>query len=155
MKLKTILLALFSGSCIWIIFPYLVIKLNQYFGLPAWQFWPLQIGGVFLIICGITIYAHLTLMFKIFGEGTPMPTEPPQKFVLASLYQRTRNPMYLCHLIIFLGEFLVFGSVLLLVYLVLFWVKVNLIVVLWEEPGLTKRFGKEYLDYCQKVPRWF
>lgn len=84
-----------------------------------------------------------------------MPTEPPQKFVLASLYQRTRNPMYLCHLIIFLGEFLVFGSVLLLVYLVLFWVKVNLIVVLWEEPGLTKRFGKEYLDYCQKVPRWF
>jgi len=30
----------------------------------------------------------------------------------------------------------------------------HLFVVLWEEPGLKKRFGKEYLDYCRRVPRW-
>jgi len=155
MKLRTALLALLLGTLIWIVFPYLVIKLNQFLGLPSWQFWPLQVLGWILIICGITVFAHLTLLFKVFGEGTPVPTEPPQKFVLESLYQRTRNPMYLCYFIIILGEWLVFGSVLLIVYLALFWLKVNLFVVFWEEPGLRKRFGKEYVDYCRRVPRWF
>ena len=154
MKLKTILLALFLGTLIWIIFPYLVIKLNQSLGLPVLQFWPLSILGWFLIISGVTVYAHLTLLFQVFGEGTPMPTKPTRKFVLESLYQRTRNPMYFCHLIIFLGEFLAFGSILLIVYLALFWLMANLIVIYWEEPGLKKRFGKEYSDYCRRVPRW-
>ncbi len=154
MKLKTALLALFLGTCIWIIFPYLVIKLNQFLGLPVLYFWPLSILGWFLIISGVTVVAHLTLLFNVFGQGTPVPTEPAKKIVLESLYQRTRNPMYLCHLIIFLGEFLVFGSVLLTAYLALFWLAVNLIVIYWEEPGLKKRFGKEYLDYCRRVPRW-
>lgn len=86
MKLRTALLALFLGSCIWIILPYLVIKLNQFLDLPLWSFWPLQILGWFLIISGITTYAHLILLFKVFGEGTHMPTEPTQKFVFESLY---------------------------------------------------------------------
>lgn len=154
MKLRTALLALFLGSCIWIIFPYLVIKLNQFFGLPSWHFWPLQTFGWFLIICGVTIFAHLTLLFKVFGEGTPMPTEPPKKFVLESLYQRSRNPMYFCHLIIFLGEFLVFGALLQILYIFLTWLVLHLFLIIWEEPDLKKRFGKEYLDYCRRVPRW-
>lgn len=154
MKLKTALLALFSGTVIWIFFPYLVIKLNQFLGLPSWHFWPLQVLGWFLIICGVTVVGHLTLLFNVFGQGTPVPTEPAKKIVLESLYQRSRNPMYFCHLIIFLGEWLVFGSPLLIVYLVLFWLAANLIVILWEEPGLKKRFGKEYADYCRRVPRW-
>ena len=155
MKLKTALLALFAGLCIWIIFPYLVIKLNQFLGLPALTFLPLQILGWFLIISGITTYAHLTLIFKVFGEGTPMPTDPPKKFVLESLYQRTRNPMYISHLVIFLGEFFVFGSILLLVYTAVSWLFIHLVVILLEEPGLKKRFGKEYETYCRKTPRWF
>ena len=154
MKLKTILLGIFLGVCIWIIFPYLVIKLNQFLGLPVLHFWPLQVLGWFLIISGVTIIGHLTLLFNVFGQGTPVPIEPAKKIVLESLYQRTRNPMYFCHLIIFLGEFLAFGSVLLIVYLALFWLAANLIVILWEEPGLKKRFGKEYADYCRRLPRW-
>jgi len=155
MKLKTALLALLAGSWIWIIFPYLVIKLNQFLGLPSWRFWPLQILGWILIICGVTIVGHLTLLFNIFGQGTPVPAEPAKKIVLESLYQRTRNPMYFCHLIIFLGEFLVFGALLEILYLFVAWLGFHLFVVLWEEPGLKKRFGKEYLDYCRRVPRWF
>jgi len=27
-------------------------------------------------------------------------------------------------------------------------------VVLAEEPGLQRRFGQEYDDYCKAVPRW-
>lgn len=148
-------MALFLGTCIWIIFPFLVIKLNQFLGLPVLRFWPLQVLGWILIICGVTIIGHLTLLFNVFGQGTPVPTEPAKKFVLESLYRRTRNPMYFCHLIIFLGEFLVFGAPLQILYLFLAWLGLHLLVVVWEEPGLKKRFGKEYADYCRRVPRWF
>lgn len=155
MKLKTVFLGLFAGSCIWIIFPYLFIKLNQFLGLPAFHFLPLQILGFLLIILGLAGYGSLTLIFHLFGEGTPMPTEPTKKIVIEGLYKYSRNPMYLCHLIIFLGEFFLFGSLLLIVYLILFWLIVNLMVIFLEEPDLKKRFGKEYSDYCHRVPRWF
>lgn len=155
MKLKTVFLGLFAGSCIWIIFPYLFIKLNQFLGLPTLRFLPLQILGVGFIILGLATYSSLTLIFHLFGEGTPMPTEPPKKIVIEGLYKHSRNPMYLCHLIIFLGDFLLFGSSLLIVYLILFWLSANLIVGRWEEPDLKRRFGKEYSDYCHRVPRWF
>jgi protein-S-isoprenylcysteine O-methyltransferase Ste14 len=31
---------------------------------------------------------------------------------------------------------------------------IHTFVVLAEEPGLRKRFGQEYEDYCHTVPRW-
>lgn len=155
MKLKTVFLGLIAFSSIWIIFPYLFIKLNQFLGLPEIHILPLQILGVLLIILGLATYSSLTLIFHLFGEGTPLPTEPPKKIVIEGLYKYSRNPMYLCHLIIFLGDFLLFGSSLLIVYLILFWLMAHLIVIFLEEPDLKRRFGKEYADYCRRVPRWF
>jgi protein-S-isoprenylcysteine O-methyltransferase Ste14 len=31
---------------------------------------------------------------------------------------------------------------------------IHLLLVLWEEPDLRRRFGSEYDSYCQAVPRW-
>ena len=62
--------------------------------------------------------------------------------------------MYLWFFVILLGEFLVFGQLMFLFGFLLAIVGFHLYVVYFEEPGLKKRFGQEYLDYLKKVPRW-
>ena len=142
------------GSTIWVILPLLFINLNQYFHLPVITFFLLRVGGSLLIVAALTVIAYLFFLFKIFGRGTPIPIQPTKKVINAGLYRYTRNPMYLCHLTIFLGEFLLTGYTILLLYLGLAWLGFHLFVTLWEEPDLKKRLGKPYLDYLQRVPRW-
>jgi protein-S-isoprenylcysteine O-methyltransferase Ste14 len=38
--------------------------------------------------------------------------------------------------------------------MVLFFLINNLYFLLFEEPNLERRFGKDYQDYKKKVPRW-
>lgn len=143
------------GLSIWLIFPYIFISLNKYFHLPVIQLPPFKIIGSTLIIAALSVIAYLFSLFKIFGLGTPVPIQPTKKVINTGLYRYSRNPMYLCHLTIFVGEFFLTGQTILLIYSLLAWLGLHLFVTLWEEPDLKKRLGKEYLDYCQKVPRWF
>ena len=83
-----------------------------------------------------------------------MPFHPPQLLVISGIYSVTRNPIYLGYWLILLGEFLVFGQLLLSVYLVLFMLGNHLYVVLHEEEELKKRFGDEYDRYMSAVPRY-
>jgi len=83
-----------------------------------------------------------------------MPLHPPQLLVISGIYSVTRNPIYLGYWLILLGEFLVFGQLLLSVYLVLFMLGNHLYVVLHEEEELKKRFGDEYDRYMSAVPRY-
>ena len=56
--------------------------------------------------------------------------------------------------LILLGEAIVFASLPLLGWAILF-IVVNMIYIpLVEEPGLVKRFGAEYEEYRRNVPRW-
>ncbi len=52
------------------------------------------------------------------------------------------------------GQGLLFGSVSLLEYGLVVWLGFFAFVVLYEEPTLRGKFGKEYEDYCARVPRW-
>lgn len=142
------------GSIIWIVFPLLFVWLNRYFTLPVMIFFPLQLLGGWLINVALAVIAYLFFLFRIHGQGTPIPIQPTKKVISVGLYRYSRNPMYLCHLIIILGEWLIFGQTILLVYLVLLWLGINQAIILWEEPDLKKRLGKPYLDYLQRVPRW-
>lgn len=154
MRVKSILLALIFGLGIWVVFPYLFIILNDCLGLPIIDCFPLKVfGGVVVFLSSLPIL-HSVLIFKLLGKGTPVPIEPPKKLVIKGLYRYTRNPMYLSHLMVFVGVFFIFGRPLILLYLVLAAIGFHLLVTKWEEPQLTKRFGKDYLNYLKKVPRW-
>ena len=93
--------------------------------------------------------------FTYRGRGTPLPTDPPRELVVSGLYRHVRNPIYVSVILILLGHFLWFGYWSLLVYAGLAFVGTHLFVILYEEPGLRKRFGAAYEDYLIKVPRWF
>jgi len=93
-------------------------------------------------------------MFIKIGGGTPAPIEPPKELVIKGIYRFTRNPIYIGYFLILLGEFFIFGYLLLLFYFIAMLVFMQIYVVYIEEPKLKKRFGEAYKDYMKNVPRW-
>ncbi len=95
----------------------------------------------------------LRLHFVASGGSFEME-HTPKHLVVHGPYQFTRNPMYLCGMIIWLGWVIFYGSVAVVVGFVVFWGNVAFLVVPWEERKLETRFGKAYLRYKHSVPRW-
>lgn len=87
------------------------------------------------------------------GGGGPGMSNPPLRLVSTGPYRFTRNPMYLGHLIFFLGLALLFGSwpawVVLVVHL--FWFDRR---ARHDEAHLLQVFGGAYADYRAQVKRW-
>lgn len=113
------------------------------------------LAGCLLIGLGISLAVHTSSLFFRFGEGTPAPWAPPRKLVIRGAYRHVRNPMILAVLSILLGEAPMLGSRYVLLWSLVFFVMNHLYFILSEEPGLARRFGREYLTYKEKVPRWF
>ena len=132
----------------------LFMRLNEYLGWPIFDFDGLRMVGLLLIAGAAVTDTYLFGLFRVFGKGTPVPIEPSKKLIAVGPYTRTRNPMYLGHLAVYLGVFLYFGHLALLLLVLLAVVGLQLLVTKWEEPGLKKRLGRDYLDYVKKVPRW-
>ena len=89
-----------------------------------------------------------------------IPELPEQMEVLTPPYLMTsgpyavsRNPMYVAELSLWLGWAILFGSVAVLVGLVVLGVAMQGLVP-WEERGLEGRFGEAYRRYKATVPRW-
>lgn len=135
--------------------PLLLSSLNDRLSLPRLWFVTGKSLGQFLLLAGGLALLNCFVVIKKFGQGTPVPIEPPKKLVTQGLFQFTRNPMYLALFAIILGEFFFFGTLLLFIYFLLIILGFHLYVVKKEEPELEKKFGQEYLEYKEKTPRWF
>ncbi len=115
--------------------------------------WLAQLGKI-LMWSGAGLAIWCGLLMNLFSRGTPLVTSPPKSILERNVYSYVRNPMMWALIFTLLGEALNFGSSILFVWL-LAWLRIgHLIVINYEEPQLKFRFGKEYLDYCKKVPRW-
>ncbi len=79
---------------------------------------------------------------------------PPKQLIITGLYRRVRNLIYLCALRALLGHILWSGSGLVIAYFLCYLVASHILIVLFEEPVLMKKFNAEYDDYCSHVPRW-
>ena len=74
--------------------------------------------------------------------------------VVKGLFARVRNPAYIGVVTLIAGEAVVLQSFWIIVQAAVMWVVFHLFVTLWEEPDLRTRFGRPYVEYCKKVPRW-
>ena len=68
-------------------------------------------------------------------------------------YSYSRNPMYASELVLWLGWAAFYGSIAVLIALVVFFA-VLVVAVRYEERVLTVRFGEAYRAYTNSVPRW-
>ena len=71
------------------------------------------------------------------------------------LYAYSRNPMYLSELILMLGWVIFYGSTAVLIAFAVGYAFFNFYIVPTEERILEAHFGEAYLEYKNKVPRWF
>src|SRR5258708_14786234 len=97
-------------------------------------------AGWLLIAGGIALYLACAFWgFALRGEGTPLPMDPPKKLVVEGPYRIVRNPMYWNVAFVMLGEATVFHSVALVDLAGVFFLGVNLFLLLYAEPALRYR----------------
>ena len=113
----------------------------SFLAIPLWL-----VGSLIILRC----FWDFTFM----GRGTPIPIDPPKELVVTGFYRYVRNPIYVGVLSIFLGHFLWFGYLALLIYTAFAFIGVHSFIILYEEPTLKKKFGPAYEDYLRRVPRW-
>jgi protein-S-isoprenylcysteine O-methyltransferase Ste14 len=114
----------------------------------------LTLLGCVLVGLGVLLVYWTVALFATIGEGTLAPWDPPRRLVVRGPYRHVRNPMISGVLSILLGEALLFGSVPLLVWFLVFFALNALSMPLVEEPLLESRFGSDYIIYKRNVPRW-
>ncbi len=150
--LRSLIFTVIVPGSVTILVPALLRNSSLEFFRPDQGAWGLV--GLPLIVVGVAMYVWCVADFALAGRGTPLPADPPKALVMRGLYRYTRNPMYVAVVSMLLGEAVIFGSGLLLAYVAAVAAAVHLLVVLYEEPTLRRKFGAAYEDYCRGVPRW-
>ena len=121
---------------------------------PRENAWPIQAFFWLEWGSGLPVLLDSFVRFAIEGLGTPAPIAAPKHLVVSGLYRYVRNLMYVAVSLLIFGQGLLFGSARLLQYGLIVWLAFFAFVVLYEEPALSRKFGKEYEEYCVQVPRW-
>jgi protein-S-isoprenylcysteine O-methyltransferase Ste14 len=109
---------------------------------------------VLLVAAGLALVSWCITLFARVGKGTLAPWDPTSKLVAVGPYRYTRNPMITGVGSILTGEALATGSWRLGVWTLIFVALNHIHFLLFEEPGLERRFGEPYLQYKRTVPRW-
>jgi protein-S-isoprenylcysteine O-methyltransferase Ste14 len=152
LALRSLLYTIILPGTVTVLIPYLIVSGNgeripQQRGL-------FQVLGLAGGVVGATILLRCIWEFMVTGRGTLAPVDPPTELVVRGLYRYVRNPMYLGAFTLLLGEAAFFESFLLLLYAVAWFTIINLVVMLYEEPVLHRRFGDSYERYVRSVDRW-
>jgi protein-S-isoprenylcysteine O-methyltransferase Ste14 len=121
--------------------------------LPHWL--PLRVVGAILLVLGVGVLLQAFARFVVEGLGTPAPVAPTGHLVVGGLYGYVRNPMYLAVATTLVGQALLLGRLILLLYTAAFIVVVAAFVRWYEEPTLRRQFGEEYEEYRRAVPGWW
>jgi protein-S-isoprenylcysteine O-methyltransferase Ste14 len=121
--------------------------------LPYWL--PLRVVGAILLAAGVGALLHAFWRFVVEGLGTPAPVAPTERLVVGGLYRYVRNPMYLAVGAVIVGQALLLGQPILLLYAIVFAVAVAAFVHWYEEPTLRHQFGEQYEEYRRAVPAWY
>lgn len=153
--LKNIVISLLGLVVVWFFAASLPIRI----AISGFDPFPVELGTLRLIgwipiVLGALAVLWCYGIFNIVGRGTPWPFDPPKKLVVAGLYRYIRNPMESGIILVLFGEALLFESSAILLYLIFGFLLLHLKQVLIEEPGLRRRFGRTYEQYCKSVPRW-
>lgn len=138
-----------------IIMPWACSLLTPHYGWAMGHPSVWQLFSLILVAAGIAcIIWIIVLHYNEAPEGWEFE-RTPKYLVRRGPYQFSRNPSFLSVLVIALGWTIFYGSVSILIGAFLAWIMFHLVVVPREERDLEARFGASYLEYKNKVPRWF
>ena len=121
--------------------------------LPYWM--PVRALGAVLIVAGLIALVGAFVRFVVEGLGTPAPVAAPERLVVGGMYRYVRTPMSVAVRAAIVGQALLLGRLVLLLYAAGVWIAVAAFVRFYEEPILTRRFGADYEAYRRAVPAWW
>lgn len=110
--------------------------------------------GLVLLGAGFALWLWTVRLFARIGDGTLAPWDPTRHLVAEGPYRHVRNPMIAGVIAFLAGEAALFGSLPLLGWAAAFFAINHIGFLVYEEPGLEKRFGEDYRAYRRSVPRW-
>ena len=109
---------------------------------------PVMVIGLFLMFWSVSIFA--------LSKGTPVPINPPPSLVTKGPYGYIRNPMLSGLFIAMFGLGLRLNSIALPFILTPLFILLNVYEIRnIEEPELERRLGNLYIEYKNRVPRFF
>lgn len=103
---------------------------------------------------GAWLVVHAIALFVRIGGGTLAPWDPTHSLVAEGAYRYSRNPMKTGLFLVLLAEAIFVRSPPLFAWFALFAAANAIYIRVSEEPGLRRRFGVPYEEYCERVPRW-
>jgi protein-S-isoprenylcysteine O-methyltransferase Ste14 len=114
--------------------------------------WSTWLIGSALVFLGAFI--RILSAFYIGWKGAP--DDPmKRKLTTAGPYKYTRNPLYWGNIIGFAGAAVIFKLIWYIPVAVgVIFLLHHLLITLYEEHRMREKYGAEYEEYCQKVPRW-
>ena len=149
------------GSLVWLVIAPGLVAGYVPWAISRWRVQPPFLDtsltrwlGVALIALGMPVLLDAFARFALQGRGTPAPVMPPERLVVFGFYRHVRNPMYVAITSIVTGQGLLLGDSRLFAWAAVLWLLFHVFVLLYEEPILRSRFGREYGAYCANVPRW-
>ena len=110
-------------------------------------------SGIILIILGIVLNIWADNLLKI-HQTTIRPDEKPLYLISNGPFQFSRHPMYLGMFCILLGIAIILGSLIALIFSVIFVFVTNQKFICKEEKNMLHEFGRKYYDYQRKTRKW-
>ena len=140
---------------VWGVLPWAISLLTPHYGWVAGRPGIWNLLGLIPVVVGTTgLIWGLALHSAQSPEG--MEWELDKSYLLRrGPYTFSRNPMYLFELTLLFGWVIFYGSVALLIAFVIWYLFFNYYQMPLEERILEAHFGKAYLEYKNKVSRWF
>ena len=109
--------------------------------------------AIFLLAGGGIVSTSALAQFKE-TENDLRPDRPAKSLMTTGVYKYSRNPMYLSLAAMYASAAMLGNNLWMLLLLPVVVLAVHLQVIAREEAYLLRRFGDEYLNYCEKVRRW-
>jgi protein-S-isoprenylcysteine O-methyltransferase Ste14 len=142
-------------SIIWGVVPWALSLLTSRYGWVSGQPGVWNLLGLIPLAAGIA--GSRWALGSHFSESHGrLDFEPDKSYLITSdLYAFSRNPMYLSELILLFGWVIFYGSIAVLISLLVWWALFSFVLVPQEERLIEARYGEAYHEYKRKVPRWF
>lgn len=107
------------------------------------------------ILVGLSLFIFVGSLVYLKRAKTPVdPYKAPTAIVKGGPFRFTRNPIYLSLSLLYLGISLLTELIWPLLFLPLTLLVMHYGVIIREENYLIRKFGDEYQNYKEDVPRW-
>lgn len=106
----------------------------------------MNLGALLAVVCTIIMYNT--------KKASPSPFSKPLRVVNIGPFKYVRHPMVWSINFVLLGQILVYGSPLLIVWFLIWLRFAHLYIERYEEPYLISVFGQDYVEYSKQTARW-